>query len=400
MHSPDTMAGSRSPASIAPAAIAPAAPPPAGAGTPLAEAGRLMTVCNSCRYCEGLCAVFPAMELRRGFLTGDLDYLANLCHGCGACYDDCQFSPPHEYAVNVPQTLARVRNDSYRTYAWPGPLAGMFERNGVMISAVAALGVAGFIAGFVAFNEPGALFQAQSGPGAFYRLMPHDAMAALFGAALLYAVAAMAMSLRNFWRAITGSSPAAPDLASLRQAVVDAGRLRHLDGGGVGCMNADERPTDRRRLYHHLTFYGFLLCLASTSVATLYHYLLGREAPYPWYDLPVLLGTAGGIGLVVGPAGLLAAKWRRRPELLDARNLGMDVAFIAMLFLTGLTGLMLLVLRETPLMGLLLAVHLGVVFSLFVTMPYGKFVHGLYRFAALVLHAREQRAAGGGSGHG
>ena len=34
------------------------------------EADRLMTVCNSCRYCEGLCAVFPAMEMRRAFPDG------------------------------------------------------------------------------------------------------------------------------------------------------------------------------------------------------------------------------------------------------------------------------------------------------------------------------------------
>ena len=40
----------------------------------LAEADRLMTVCNSCRYCEGLCAVFPAMEMRRAFGDGDLNY--------------------------------------------------------------------------------------------------------------------------------------------------------------------------------------------------------------------------------------------------------------------------------------------------------------------------------------
>jgi len=60
----------------------------------LDEADRLMTVCNSCRYCEGLCAVFPAMEMRRAFSDGDLNYLANLCHACGACYADCQFSLP------------------------------------------------------------------------------------------------------------------------------------------------------------------------------------------------------------------------------------------------------------------------------------------------------------------
>ncbi len=76
----------------------------------LKEADRLMTVCNSCRYCEGLCAVFPAMEMRRAFSDGDLNYFANLCHACGACYTDCQFSPPHEFNVNVPQTLAALRD--------------------------------------------------------------------------------------------------------------------------------------------------------------------------------------------------------------------------------------------------------------------------------------------------
>src|SRR5258708_28900617 len=110
-------------------------------------------------------------------------------------------------------------------------------------------------------------------------------------------------------------------------------------------MNEDERPTDRGKLYHHLTFYGFLLCCAATCVATLYHYLLGRIAPYPWYDLPVVLGTLGGIGLVAGPLGLLTAKVKRDAALADMPRLGMDVAFIAMLFLTNVPRLALLVLR-------------------------------------------------------
>jgi citrate/tricarballylate utilization protein len=107
--------------------------------------------------------------------------------------------------------------------------------------------------------------------------------------------------------------------------------------------------------------------------------------------LPVLLGSLGGIGLAVGPAGLLAAKFRRRRELQDEPRFGMDFAFIVMLLLTSVTGILLLVLRETAAMNLLLAIHLGVVFALFVTMPYGKFVHGIYRFVALVRYARERR---------
>jgi citrate/tricarballylate utilization protein len=172
----------------------------------------------------------------------------------------------------------------------------------------------------------------------------------------------------------------------------DAGQLRYLDGGGVGCFNDDEKPTDRRKIYHHFTFYGFALCFAATCVATLYHYLIAREAPYPWWDLPVVLGTLGGIGLLIGPAGLLAEKWKRDPALVDTERNGMDVAFIAMLFMTSITGMVLLLLRDTGWMGALLALHLGVVFSLFLTMPYGKFVHGIYRYVALVRYAKEHHA--------
>lgn len=368
---------------------------PLHATAALAEADRLMTVCNSCRYCEGLCAVFPAMEMRRSFADGDLNYLANLCHGCGACYYDCQFSPPHEYEVNVPRNLAVVRAESYRAYAWPRALAPLFDRNGLAISLIAALGVAGFVAGFAAWHDPRVLFGVHVGQGAFYALMPHNTMAALFGGVFLYAIFALVMGLRAFWKDIGEPTSTLTDPKPLWQAIRDAGRLRYLDGGGVGCMNESEAPDDNRRFYHHCTFYGFMLCFAATSVATLYHYLLGREAPYPIYDLPVLLGTAGGVGLLIGPVGLLVAKFRREPATLDEKRLGMDVAFLAMLFLTSLTGLALLAFRATPAMGMLLAVHLGVVFALFLTMPYGKFVHGLYRFLALVRYARERDGAHG-----
>ena len=43
-------------------------------------------------------------------------------------------------------------------------------------------------------------------------------------------------------------------------------------------------------------------------------------------------------------------------------------------------------------MGALLAIHLGTVMALFLTLPYGKFVHGLYRFAALARFHRERAA--------
>jgi citrate/tricarballylate utilization protein len=356
----------------------------------LAEADRLMVVCNSCRYCEGLCAVFPAIELRRTFVDGDLNYLANLCHGCGACYDACQFSPPHEFNVNVPRALAIVRNESYRKYAWPQALRPLFDRNGLAISTVAALSVALFVLGSVAARDPSVIFSAHTGPGAFYRLIPHEAMVALFGGIFVYALLAIVIGAVGFWRDIPGRFPATKQSRLQFSALRDTTQLRYLDGGHGGCGTEDQIFPDTRKLYHHLTFYGFLLCFASTLVATVYHYAFGRQAPYEWHELPVLLGTAGGLGLLIGPVGLLLNKFRRPRVLADEQRTGLDVAFLAMLFLTSLTGLALLLLRSTPVMGVLLAVHLGVVFALFATMPYGKFVHGVYRYLALVRYSRER----------
>ena len=188
----------------------------------------------------------------------------------------------------------------------------MFARNGLAISLIAALSVAAFIFGFAAFTDRQVLFGVHTGPGAFYKLMPHNAMAALFGAAFLYAIVALVMGVRAFWRDIGEPIGMLTDPPSLWQAMKDAGQLRYLDGGGVGCVNEDERPSDLRKIYHHLTFYGFLLCFAATCVATLYHYLIAREAPYPWWDLPVVLGTLGGIGLLIGPAGSAGGKMQAR----------------------------------------------------------------------------------------
>ncbi len=97
--------------------------------------------------------------------------------------------------------LAQVRADSYAHYAWPRAFcAALFARNGLAISLVAALSVAAFILGFAAWHDSSVMFGTHTGPGAFYKLMPHNAMAALFGAVFLYAIVALAMGVRAFWR--------------------------------------------------------------------------------------------------------------------------------------------------------------------------------------------------------
>lgn len=354
------------------------------------EVGRQMQICNACRYCEGFCAVFPAMTRRLEFGKADIHFLANLCHNCGACLHACQYAPPHAFAVNVPKAMAQVRGQTYVDYAWPPALGALYQRNGLTLSLALAAALALFLA--LAAAMKGGLWGAASG-GNFYSIFPHNLLVGLFAPVFLFATLALAMGVRRFWRDVTPATSGAPLNAPAAAEATDAVlRLKYLDGGhGDGCHNEDDAHTLARRRLHHLTFYGFLLCFAATGVATLYHYVFGWAAPYDFPSLPKLLGAVGGLSLMVGTAGLWRLNRRRHALHGDAKQKPMDLGFIALLFLTSASGLALWLGRGTPALALLLCLHLGAVMALFATLPYGKFGHGIFRTAALLRHAVEKR---------
>jgi citrate/tricarballylate utilization protein len=364
----------------------------AGESQAAQEARRAMEVCNACRYCEGFCAVFPAMELRRDFTGGDLNYLANLCHGCQGCYYACQYAPPHEFGINVPKVLAEVRHESYALYAWPRPLAALYRDNGLVMALAMALGAGGVLLLTMLLQSQGVVFGAQPVvPGAgFYRVIPYGAMVGVASVTFLWSILALGMGFGRFWRDTGGRADDLARSGPLRQAFRDAATLRYLGGGGHGCNDRDGRFSAQRRWFHHAMAYGFLLCFAATAVATLYDHVLAWPAPYPFFSVPVLLGTAGGLGLVVGTAGLFWLKLAGDQEPRARALLGADAGLLLLLLLIALTGLLLLAVRATGAMGVTLAVHLGLVLALFVTMPYSKFVHSIYRLGALIRHAIER----------
>ena len=354
------------------------------------EVQRQLAICNSCRYCEGFCAVFPAMTRRLEFGQADIHYLANLCHNCGACLHACQYAAPHEFAINIPKAMAKVRLDTYAEYAWPKALGTLYQRNGLTLALATAAGLTLFLC--LMLLVMGNLFTAMPG-GNFYGIFPHNTLALMFGPVFGFAVLALTLGVRHFWRDV---SPASASLGLKTSAALEAtssvARLKYLDGGhGEGCNNSDDAFTLWRRRFHHLTFYGFLLCFAATGVATLYHFVLHWSAPYPVFSLPVMLGIVGGLGLLVGPAGLLWLNLRRHPDQGDEQQKPMDRGFIALLLLISASGLALLALRDTSALGLALAIHLGLVMAFFLTMPYSKFAHGIFRSAALLKYAIEKR---------
>ena len=357
------------------------------------EVARQLQICNGCRYCEGFCAVFPAMTRRLEFGKADIHYMANLCHNCGACLHACQYAPPHEFAINVPKAMATVRGQTYADYAWPPVMGQLYQRNGLTLSLALAASLTLFM--LLALQSNGTLWGplVQNGQQGFYAIFPHNLMVSLFAPVFLWAVLALSMGVRKFWRDVTPATSGAPlSTPAAAEATHDALKLKYLGGGhGDGCNNEDDAFSLARKRTHHLTFYGFMLCFAATSVATIYHYALGWPAPYDFTSLPKILGTVGGISLALGTLGLWRLNLARDPNHGDVQQRPMDRGFIALLFLISVTGLALMLSRNSVAMPSLLALHLGLVMALFLTLPYGKFAHGIFRMASLLRFSVEKR---------
>ena len=194
----------------------------------LGRGERVMTVCNACRYCEQYCPVFPAMEQRTTFAEADLTYLANLCHNCGECLYACQYAPPHEFGINVPQTLAQIRVRSYEAYCWPGFLGVAFRHNSLSTALSLAVGFAVLLLGAALATHREAIWQSNPA-GDFYSVVPHGVMVALFGGVAVFVLLALGV----------GQGPLVGEL--LRE-LLDA----RLDG--LVASRGDEEALVRRRL--------------------------------------------------------------------------------------------------------------------------------------------------------
>ena len=319
------------------------------------------------------------MMRQRAFSDADLTQLANLCHNCRGCYYACQYTEPHEFALNLPAALAEVRTESWERFAWPDAFGRLFQRHGVAIASAATIA---FAALFVLAQA----LRPSSGDGV-YAVMSHAMMVTIFAPAFLIPLAAIGVSIVRYWRSVGGETVRP---SHLKRAFARASRLADLSGGqGQGCNFEDgERYSDARRWTHQLVLCGFLLCFAATCAGTVMHYGLGWHAPYGPFSPPKLLGVPGGVLLALGCLGMAWLKLQADRTLGDHRVWGGEMGFILLLEATAVTGLALYAASGSGAGAILLPLHLGTVLALFVLTPYSRMAHGFFRLAALVREAQ------------
>jgi citrate/tricarballylate utilization protein len=351
-----------------------------------AEAQRQLNICNSCRYCEGYCAVFPALERRTVLEAGDITQLANLCHDCRACFHACMYAPPHEFAVDPPEILSRVRQASYRGYARPRhELRRPAWLRGRGALATAAAGVAVALVALIAVTGGINALWSHRGP---YQVISYPALLVTVLLPCAWSVAVLLRGIARYWHDARGPLAGLADWRALGGALARAASLSYLRGRGE-CAYPGEDPSPARRRLHAAVFYGFAACTASTVSAAFMQDILSIAPPYPPLSVPVIAGTAGGLAIIAGCAGLTVLKRRDDPPPGAA-----DYGLLIGLGLLALTGMLTLLLRATPAYGLLLVAHLTTIVVCFAVFPYTRFMHAVYRFLALMADNIERRRAG------
>jgi citrate/tricarballylate utilization protein len=356
----------------------------------VSEAERQLRICNACRYCEGYCAVWHAIEWRTEFTEKDVVYLANLCHDCKDCYFACPYTEPHEYAINPPKVFSGIRNEVYREYASTNVVGKILHGKWTPLAA-GIIGTLFFLLVCLHYGE--GIFERYTGHGAFYKFVPEILMDIVFSVFGVFVLIKWIDAGRSFWRALGNSHIKKVALADVVEAIKYALSLRYLGGGDNDCSDMTQALSSFRRWFHHLVFYGFLLDFASTTLAAYYSHVVGIQAPYPVTSPVVIFGVLGGMGIIVGGIGLLYTRARSTSATSDARADESSTSFTVNLIIVALTGMILLALRSTEMMGVALAVHLGSVVALFITAPYSKFAHFVFRFLALVRYVQEARRA-------
>jgi len=333
------------------------------------EAARQLTICNACRYCEGYCAVWDAMERRTAFYKKDIDYMANLCHDCRECFYVCPFTEPHEFKLNIPKALAEVRYDTYKENIKPGFARFAIDNSAVLTALIVIASIVGVLGMVYYDNNIQLLYLPIS---SFSGLMSTQFVKYSSFLVYLFVIAVWSIEGLAYWKSINGKYPSRLNIKANYMALKDVFLHRFFRGGGAGCNYPSERAGKARLLAHPLVLFGFIIALLSF----LFYPDLSLEI-----DIAYIIGC---LMLFIGTSMLLymTVVSDRKPS--SERMAGLGYPFTIMLNLSGITGVLFISEIGHAFVGLIFAVHMAIIFTVFITAPYGKFMHVIFRYEALL----------------
>jgi quinone-modifying oxidoreductase subunit QmoC len=220
-------------------------------------------------------------------------------------------------------------------------------------------------------------------PITYSQVVPHWLIYLVFFSATGFAGLCSVISLWRAWR-LWGNHPVQIGVFFKSCAMVFWEVASHSRFGLCTTAGA-------RRWGHFLLLWGFLGAAISSGFIVIGIYLFGWTLPVAQLHWTKLLANLSAACMAIGAAWLLSLRLRRDHS--TGTSTAYDNFFFSIVALTIVTGLSTEIGRYTfspETASIIYGLHLSSVLTLFVTMPYSKFAHFLYRTMAMV---HEQTAA-------
>jgi quinone-modifying oxidoreductase subunit QmoC len=338
--------------------------------------------CYQCATCSATCELAPteAPFPRRQILWaqwGLADRLESdpavwLCHQCNDCTKRC----PRD--VRPGDVLQAVRAMTIERLAFPRWLGSFVARAGTTWPALFALPILFWCFLLLVTGH----LRVPADFSAYGELVPHALIYAVFFPAAAWAVAASWVGGQRFWSLLGASSSSSGGL--LRHLAPTLGEIA-THKRFRSCDAARPRSTG-----HLLLMWGFVGAAVTSGLLVLALYVQKLPMPLALTHPYKLLGNFSALLLVIGGGWLVATRVGSRDT--SGRSSAFDIYFLTLVMLVIATGVLTEVARfalPSEFALLIYIVHLGAVLSLFITFPYSKFAHLLYRSLAM-LHQRVQ----------
>jgi quinone-modifying oxidoreductase subunit QmoC len=346
----------------------------------LKRGGETAARCYQCATCSSVCELAPeeAPFPRRQMLWtqwGLADRLAGdpavwLCHQCNDCTAHC----PRD--ARPGDVLQVVRGLVVESLAFPkglGRLVAGARSTWPILFGVPLLFWIVLLAVSGQLHPPADLH-------AYDQIVPHSMLYSVFFPLAGFVTLAAFVSGRRYWQMMGAAAPRSKSfLSGLWATGVDIATHKRFGSCGTARF---------RRMGHLLLFWGFVGAAVTSGLLILAIYVQGYELPLPLMHPYKLLGNVSAVSLVVG-AGILVAARLGDKERAGAST-AFDSFFATVVVCVIATGVLVELARllapgVPPAAGVALyVVHLGVVTTLFLTFPYSKFAHMLYRTLAMV----------------
>ena len=334
--------------------------------------------CFQCATCSAVCNLAPDGQPfpRRQMLMAQLGLIDSLaadpavwlCHNCNDCTVRC---PRDARPGDILQAVRSIVIERLAMPHWFGSVVAHARSTWPLLIGlplafwVVLLGVTGHL------MMPARVAN-------YGQVVPHVLIYAVFIPVSLWVLFAAWMSGARFWRLLGSAGP--PRRGSFVGATFSA--LGEIASHRRFALCEAARP---RRWGHFFLMWGFIGAAVTSGLLVIALYGFHMEMPLPLDHPFKILGNLSAVFLLTG--GTMLSFQRIRGGDATGQTTAFDSFFLGVVVLVAVSGALVEIGRfffPGEVAGWLYIMHLTGILTLFVTFPYSKFAHMVYRTEAMI----------------